>query len=222
MATPTRYPLQWPVGWKRTIERDNGRFGKSEQRYSGTYSYRRKEEITVAQSVHRLLGELERMAVPEHDVVISTNIVLRLDGLPRSGQGEPADPGAAIYWRDQIAVGGPQDRCMAIDRYSKVAQNIAALAATIEAMRAIERHGGAAILNRAFTGFTALPAPIVAGMKRPWRAVLGAMEAAVNVTWIQARYRILASEHHPDKGGTDAGMAELNQARDEALKEITP
>lgn len=29
-----------------------------------------------------------------------------------------------------------------------------------------------------------------------------------------------ASEHHPDKGGTDAKMAELNEARDNTLKEV--
>lgn len=29
-----------------------------------------------------------------------------------------------------------------------------------------------------------------------------------------------ASEHHQDKGGTDAKMAELNEARDNTLKEV--
>ena len=218
--TPTRFPLQWPVGWKRTATRDEGRFGKSEQRYSGDHNWRRKEDITVAQSVQRLLAELQRMGVHEDDVVISTNVQLRLDGLPRSGQGEPADPGAAVYWRDLIAIGGLQDRCMAIDRYTRVAQNIAALAATIEAMRAIERHGGAAILDRAFTGFTALPAPIAAGMKRPWREVLEFGNGPANEAEVTRNYRILAKDFHPDReGGSAEKMAELNAARDEALRE---
>jgi hypothetical protein len=125
-----------------------------------------------------------------------------------------ADPGAAVYWRD-----GEQDRCMAIDRYTKVEQNIAALAATIEAMRAIERHGGAVIMDRAFTGFTALPAPIVAGMKRPWREVLR-LNGAATLAEVNAAYRLLAAVYHPDRGGTDAKMAELNAARDEALQEL--
>jgi len=46
---------------------------------------------------------------------------------------------------------------MAIDIYDTVAGNLAAVAATLDAMRAIERHGGAQILKRAFQGFKALP-----------------------------------------------------------------
>ena len=38
---------------------------------------------------------------------------------------------------------------MAIDAYTRTADNLAAVAATLEAMRAIERHGGAQILERA-------------------------------------------------------------------------
>ncbi len=105
---------------------------------------------------------------------------------------------------------------MAIDLYTQAEQNIAALAATIDAMRAIERHGGAAILDRAFTGFTALPAPIVAGMARPWWEVLGVPRDA-NRDQINTAYRRLASEAHPDKGGTAERMAEVNRARDEGI-----
>lgn len=220
--TPTRYPLQWPVGWKRTPpeKRDHGRFARRGDSRPDR-SWRPLQDLTITQACQRLLDELERMAVPEHNVVISTNLQVRLDGLPRSGQAAPTDPGAAVYWRDELAVGGAQDRCMAIDRYTKVEQNIAALAATIEAMRAIERHGGAAILNRAFTGFTALPAPIVAGMSRPWREVMGYAAGAIpDRDQVQRRYRELAMVRHTDKGGSDAAMAALNAARDEALKEI--
>lgn len=218
--TPTRFPLQWPVGWKRTAvgQRDSGHFGTTQsKRVSDTYSYRSKESITVAQAVQRLLAELQRFGIPEADIVVSTNIQLRLDGLPRSGQAEPADPGACVYWRD-----GGQDRCMAIDRYTHVAQNIAALAATIDAMRSIERHGGATVLDRAFTGFTALPAPIVAGMKRDWQVVLGLQELVLpDRDDVEGAYRRLASKYHPDREGGDAAkMAELNAARDEALEEM--
>lgn len=219
----SRYPLQWPFGWKRTPEhqRTDGRF--TSKMYSHSSHSSRQEPLTVAQAVDRLLAELLRMAVAESAVIISTNVEPTLSGRPRSGERKPQDPGAAVYWHDM-----GQDRCMAIDRYTEVAQNIAALAATIEAMRAIERHGGAAILDRAFTGFTALPAPIVAGMKRPWRDVMdfsqtvftSSGERAVNRDDVQARYRTLAAEYHPDRGGDTAKMAELNAARDEALKEL--
>jgi hypothetical protein len=220
LSAPTRYPLAWPVGWKRTPggQRQRGNFAKRREARGGS-SWRQLEDLTIAEAAQRLLDELERMGIREHNIVISTNLQLRLDGLPRSGQAQPADPGAAVYWRD-----GGQDRCMAIDRYTKVEQNIAALAATIEAMRAIERHGGAAILNRAFTGFTALPAPIIVGQRRHWRAVLGfspGIDMDPDAEEVQRRYRVMAAQHHPDRGGDAAKMAELNAARDEALKELS-
>ncbi|MEO8391172.1 hypothetical protein [Polaromonas sp.] len=210
---PTNYPLTWPVGWKRTPghRREAGRFS--------TKDYgRASEAITVAGAVDRLLAELLRMAVGQDDVIISSNVQPTLTGRPRSGERKPTDPGVAVYWRDM-----GKDRCMAIDRYSDVAQNIAALAATIEAMRAIERHGGAAILDRAFTGFTALPAPIVAGMKRPWREVFDYGFGKVERALIDKRYRQLASQYHTDRpDGDHDKMAELNVARDEALQEVSP
>jgi hypothetical protein len=205
------------LGWKRTpsAKRTEGRF--TTKRYSGS----RQEPVTVAEAVDRLLNELQRMAVGERDITISTNVEPTLTGRPRSGERKPADPGVAVYWRDM-----GQNRCMAIDRYTDVAQNIAALAATIEAMRAIERHGGAAILDRAFTGFAALPAPIVAGMKRPWWEVLECAPTSRSSEVIEHSFRRMASRYHPDKAPQGEQeeftrrMAEINQARDEALREL--
>ena len=213
MTTPTRYPLQWPVGWKRTPDarRAYGKFSKQKQ--SNVGSWKTRENLTIAQAARRLQDELERMAVNSSTIILSTDLRLNLDGSVRSAQAQPRDPGAAVYWKDPYT---GQARCMAIDLYTKVEQNIAALAATIDAMRAIERHGGAAILDRAFTGFTALPPPIVAGMSRPWWEVLGVPRDASRDA-IQTAYRRLASEAHPDKGGTAERMAEINRAREEGL-----
>lgn len=210
---PTGFPLSWPDHWRRTPpeQRRTGSFAKRD--YNGPL-----KDITVGQAVERLIDEFKKFGIPDYQVIVSTNIQPRLDGMPRSGQAEPNDPGAAVYWNDC-----GQKRCMAIDRYSRVAQNIAALAATIEAMRSIERHGGAVVLERAFAGFLALPAPLAMGIgfKRPWRQVLGFPTAAtVNRAMVESRFRKLASENHPDKGGDDAKMAELNAARIEALEEV--
>lgn len=213
--TISRFPLQWPVGWRRqeTAYRTPGRFGKKAVRENG---WRPMQDITLHQASGRLLQELERMGIHADDVVLSTNVPTRLDGMPRSDAKAPADPGAAVYWVD-----GGARRCMAIDQYTKVEMNVAALAATIEAMRAIERHGGAAILDRAFTGFAQLPAPAAAGTKRPWREVLGlAPGHSYTAEHIRQAYRLAASKCHPDRGGTDAQMAELNLARDEAFAAV--
>jgi hypothetical protein len=165
--------------------------------------------MTIAEAFRRLMRELTRFGVPPDDVVLSTNLELRLDGLPRSKQRAPDDPGAAVYWRD-----GGERRCMAIDVYTTVEDNIAALAATIEAMRAIERHGGAVVLDRAFMGFAALPAPGQT-TARGWREVLGVGPTA-SYDEAKSAYRALASKNHPDRGGDAAKMTELNWAMGQA------
>lgn len=209
--TASAYPLAWPDSWKRTPEgsRRPGHFGTRRSSVPGGYPMMR--DITLAEAVTRTLDELTRMGVPRCDVIISTNVKLRRDGLPLSDQRAPADPGVAVYWRD-----GANSRCMAIDRYTKVEDNMAAIAATVEAMRAIERHGGATILDRAFSGFTALPAPGQT-TARGWAEVME-FTAGECVTLEQAkdRYRRLSAIRHPDKGGTQAAMSELNWAWSQA------
>lgn len=210
--TINAYPLTWPDGWKRSTSREHGRFGKKVTKAGSSWS--RTEDLTVNEAIQRVLAELGRMGLGRDDVVISTNLVLRLDGLPRSDQRGPDDPGVAVYWEDRK--GGR--KVMAIDRYYKVADNLAALAATLDAMRAIERHGGAVVLERAFTGFTALPAP---DANRQWWEVLGIPRAGATLDAVRQAYRTLASQHHPDRpGGSHERMAELNAAQEAALQEV--
>lgn len=213
-----RYPLAWPTGWRRTQApfRTRAKFGKAGRaRQGGGWDYGR--QLTIAEGVDRVRIELQRLGVLPDDVVISSNLQLRLDGLPRSNQPEPADPGVAVYWIDPAAKGKPT-RCMAIDRYDRVADNLAAVAATVESMRAIERHGGAEILDRAFTGFVALPAPF------DWKAVLGLGDHGQVITLdiAEAAYRRLAGELHPDRAGADFNdrMADLNAARASAREAL--
>jgi hypothetical protein len=205
------YPLTWPAGWPRTpvAEQRYGRFGtkKSDKPYT-SYS-----NITIAEGTARVLEQLARMGIGRDDVVISTNLQLRRDGLPRSSQAAPSDAGAAVYWSTRRG----ERRVMAIDQYHKVEENLAAIAATLDAMRAIERHGGAQILDRAFTGFAALPAPTTA---RTWRGVMTFGESTPTREQLRQRYRHLASVRHPDRGGSDAAMSELNVALRQAEEEI--
>jgi len=201
-------PLQWPAGWKRTPShgRTRARFAKKDRQTSAFTgnTYLRSREVSIADGVARVQAELERMGISEDDLVISTNLKLRLDGLPRSGQAEPADPGVAVYWR---AAG--DTRCMAIDRYDRVADNLAAVAATLEAMRAIERHGGAEVLDRAFTGFAALPAP---GTSEYWRDVLDPADP-------EGSYRRLRAQHHPDRGGDAEAFQRVQHAWEQCQQE---
>lgn len=204
MNTIPAYPLQWPAGWPRTdrTQAKHGKFGKRRDRFAS--AWRPLEDLTIAEAVSRVRDQLTKMGISDDDVVISTDLLLRLDGLPRSGQAEPRDPGAAVYWRDRNG----ETRCMAIDRYKRVADNIAAVAATLDAMRAIERHGGAEILDRAFTGFAALAAPSAPS----WRDVLDPSDP-------EGSYRRLRAQHHPDKGGAPDAFQCVQEAWDAYRKE---
>lgn len=201
--TATAYPLSWPAGWKRTPAHARRRalFNAQSKVYGrypngDTYAHTRKRDLTVSDALNRVLDELRALGVERSAVILSTNLLLRNDGEPRSGQREPDDPGAAIYWTRTKAEG---QRCMAIDQYDRVADNLAAIAATLGAMRAIERHGGAEILDRAFTGFAALPAPENA--PTGWWSVLG-VERTATMDEIRTAYRTLAKKYHPDNRET--------------------
>lgn len=225
----TRYPLTWPAGWPRLRghERTRAKFNRKEwrsynnpQNPSGGYNVSRS--MTVSESCSRVLAELSRMGVESGNVIVSTNVQTRLDGLPYSNRGEPLDPGAAVYWRTKKG-----DKVMAIDRYDRVADNLAAIAATLEAMRSIERHGGASILDRVFTGFTALPSPEQASAPG-WREVLKLYDGEgyipsnkLTLKMAEDAYRRRRSETHPDKNGGDASQFDLVQrAWDQAQQEL--
>lgn len=201
--TPERqYPLQWPAGWKRTRNPARSLF-----------------KTSADKATRGLMAEIARLGgrLP----VISSNAQYRQDGMPYARQANISDPGVAVYFQRK---GKPM--VFACDSYWHLHDNIHAIAKTIEALRAIERYGASDMMERAFTGFTALPAPIVAGMKRPWREVLETGLSIVGKEEVQARYRNLVAKHHPDRFPQDqraaqtAKMAEINQARDEALKEL--
>lgn len=202
------YPLQWPVGRPRKANRKRATFGKK----ANNGRWIEMKELSVADALARLQDEFDRIGARQP--IVSTNLETRLDGLPRSGQGEPRDPGVALYFQ----LDG-QPHCMPCDTFDRVADNIAAIAKHIEATRAIDRFGVASI-REMFTGFAALPAP---GAQRPWREVLEfAAGEVVSRDMIDARYRRLASLRHPDRlGGSHDAMAELNRARDEAMAHVS-
>lgn len=167
-----------------------------------------KYGLNIADGCARVIRELTAMGIKDDEIVISTNIRPRLDGMPAgAGSGQATDPGVAVYWTRK-----GKRQCIAVDRYDRVADNLAAVAATLDAMRAIDRHGGAQILDRAFTGFVALPAP------EQWFQVLG-VSATASRAEIEKAYSRLAQKHHPDKGGTHHEMSRINTARDDGLRQ---
>lgn len=188
------YPLHWPTGWKRSSSLKKSAFKVS----------------TVGAGNRNLLHELKLLGASH--VVVSTNLMLRQDGLPYASQRQPEDGGVAVHF----AYKGKR-MCFACDTYRKIEENLTAIAKTIEALRGMERWGASQMMERAFTGFAALPEKT----GRTWREVMAYGNHGISKEQIEATYRMLAKQLHPDVGGTEQAMAELNRAREEALKEVT-
>jgi len=217
-----RYPLSWPAGWKRTPphERQRADFGKTKEEHYTEHVWnqatgvrepvsktrKRKAALSSADAALRLEAELDRLGAD--NAKLSTSQKLRLDGTPRSDLSEPADVGAAVYF---TLNGKP--RCLACDKWNRVADNIAAIAQHIDALRRIERYG-VGTMEQAFAGYAALPAT-----SEDWAIVLEIASTATREEIITA-HRRLATEHHPDKGGRLEDMARINRARDVALKTL--
>lgn len=189
--TYTAYPLQWPAGWKRTPGNQVQR-----SRY-GDHSLARARETVTAEV--RLMGG--------RDLVISTNLALRNDGLPRSGQSQPIDKGVAVYFEYKS-----RPMCFACDKWGAVEDNLWAIGKTIAAIRQIERAGSSDMMERAFTGFAALPAP--AGNN--WWEVLN-VEHTASEEEIKSAYRELARKNHPDAGGDAEKFIVITKAYEVAM-----
>jgi hypothetical protein len=171
-------------------------FPRSTRRETGQF------KTTLETALHNVEGSLRRFGADSgksvSGIVISSNYTL--------GVRSPADPGVAVYFTwDGLQV------CIPVDRYATLAANLQAIHHIIEARRTELRHGTLQLVRATFQGFAALEAP---GAK-PWWLILGVTEAATREQ-IEAAYRRLAPARHPDSGGSEAMMAELNIARDQA------
>lgn len=201
------YPLRWPAGWPRAKGRILGGF-----------------QVSPDKAVLSLLENLRKIRAT--NVVVSSNCPLRQDGTPYRDAltSRLPDPGVAVYFQYH---GKPM--VMAQDAYVLPLANARSLALAIEAMRAIERHGGGHMMQRSFDGFAQLPPPNggASAPIRPWREVLGmegvdpSLIAEFQRPIVEDRYRKLAKERHPDTPtGSAEAFAELNNAVETARAEL--
>jgi hypothetical protein len=195
------FPLQWPLGWKRTDRPGRSAF---------------KNDKTVHSATTELMHELRRMRAD--DIVLSTNIPVRNDGLPYSGYKAPGDKGVAVYFKLKKV-----PHVMACDKWEKIEHNIYAIAKHIEALRGQERWGVGS-LEQAFSGFKALPPSAADTQYSPgtWWSVLEINKSGgtyrITEEEVLSAYKMLARKHHPDMpGGSHEKMQELNQAKEEAI-----
>ena len=192
------YPLRWPDGWPRTPSYRR----ESDSRFGGS------GRITVGRARDQLMDELRRLGAT--DIVVSTNVPVKADGLLYSDNKRIDDPGIAVYFKFK-----KKQMVMARDGFISVAGNLRSLGLAIEGMRQMHRHGGDLMLEKAFDGFLAIAPP---DWKKPWRQVFG-----IKPDWqgdLKALFREKARERHSDIGGSDTLMAELNVAYKEGCTEL--
>jgi hypothetical protein len=191
--TATNWPLYWPPGWERTKHPTRALV----------------RPTTVYRESQRVMSEILAMGGAEGRrlSVISTNMKLKQDGSPYSGQKQPDDRGVSV-WFDLAG----EERVLACDRWDRVEHNLHAIAIHVAALRGMDRWGvGSAA--KAFAGFVALPE--TAGGE-PWHETLRVAPNASRET-IDAAYRRLAFALHPDRGGDRAKWDALQEVRKVAL-----
>lgn len=183
------YPLQWPGHWPRTAAPQTAKF-------KTPFSYARDQ----------LLRELDLLGAS--DVVISTNMMVRQDGLLYAKQRMPEDRGVAVYFK----LNG-EEQCIPCDKWLHVHDNLQAVRLTVEALRGLERWGAKEMVNAAFRGFKALPSSAIVTpfTAKPWHEVLEVSPTA-SPEVIKAAYRSQLKKHHPDHGGSDADLMAVRRA----------
>lgn len=198
------YPTAWPHARARTpgsqrktaLWRNQG----SRVSFDGALGRLREQVALVTRP-----GRPWRMT----ELTLSTNYELRADGRPRRDRRAPPDPAVAFFFELD---GSPH--LLACDRWDTIADNIAAIAAHIEALRGQERWG-VADLKQAFAGHARLAAPTAAAPETWWQ-ILGCKPDATP-DQVSAAWRDKMREAHPDRGGSNEAAARLNRAREEGL-----
>jgi hypothetical protein len=191
-AAVEAFPLCWPPGRPRSAAPQSSQF-----------------KVTLGAAVAHVRREVGALGGSE--LVISTNMPLRRDGVPLTPRGGIRDAGVAVYFTLRKA-----PMCFACDRWEGVEENLRAIAKTVEALRGIERWGSGQMAAQAFTGFTALPSP------PQWWQILKVKSTASRQE-IEAAYRELAWSHHPDRVAAEVSgdmMARINRARDQGLEQF--
>jgi hypothetical protein len=185
------YPLTWPISRPRMRWPERSRF-----------------TTTLGAAIKAVQGEVSRLG--GMNLIISSNLPLRRDGIPYANASQPTDRGVAVYFNYK-----KRPMCFACDRWQKVEENMWAIAKTIDALRGIERWGSGQMVEQAFTGFLSLPAP-----EQPWQT-LGLTTSNPSPAEIEEAHRRLAMKHHPDRGGDSETMGRINAARDALLDRLT-
>lgn len=185
----TAFPLSWPAGWQRSKSQGRSNF-----------------KTVLGEAISEVFRELNMLKAKS--AVVSSNLPLKKDGLPMVVKGQPSDVGVAVYF----FLNG-RTQCIPCDRWSRVEDNMHAIGLSIGALRGLERWGAKEMVDAAFSGFQALPdySNTVVNQLRYF-------EDCVSVEQANQRFKHLAKELHPDRGGVANDFQEMNKQYDQFIK----
>jgi hypothetical protein len=139
---------------------------------------------------------------------------IRNDGWPRGGV-SPQHPGVVLYFE---SADGPM--CFPCGTYSRMEDNLHAIALTLENLRAVDRYG-VTLGHEQYRGFLALPG--AAQSSDSWTVDSAAGWLANRVPWAtekliltshesyRAAYREIAAQVHPDRAGGSRDLFDVLQ-----------
>ena len=212
---PCTYPLQWPANKPRCRNRDFGRYTKKRDGFG-------VRDVTLAEAQARLFEEIDKFnsrnyydIIDPFECELRTMLEVRKDARIRQGQKKPPDPGAVLFMPYQDG----KEMILAIDKFTELQQNIAAIAAALASLRQLQRVD-AELFNAAAVGFAALPPPSVVATPN-WRTVLGfKQDASPSIDEVRHNFHVAGNSAHPDKGGNSNVQSDLNRAFAEAKEEL--
>ena len=192
------YPLQWPLGYKRTPAGD-----KKHAAFQTSFAKARDE----------IIFHLKKMR--GSDIIISSNVPLKRDGTPYSvpfGQYKNItdDTGIAVYF-----IFNKEQKVICCDAYLSLDDNMQAINRTVEALRGIDRWKCSDIINQTFTGFKALPEKISVN-GHAWFEILEVKQTA-DANEIKEAFRKKAMQYHPDRGGNIEMFDSIQKAYQQGL-----
>jgi len=186
------YPLQYPLQQERTVNPTRARF------ITGS----------VSKAGNKLLKEL--LLLGAENLIISSNLTIRLTGDGFYANQRVEDSGIAIYFK----LNG-DNKVMACDKWDRAEHNLWALYLSVQAIRGLDRWGGSEFLDGLFRGFKALPTGVTITPQS-----IEYFNGITDMNELRVKYKELARKLHPDMkdGDIDKFKTMKNQYEDIASR----
>lgn len=181
----------FPLQWPMGWERT-----PSSRRIKGSFTTK-KELKTVFNLIAK---EIMAFCKDPHPVLTSN-----MSGIKQTAD----DPAVAVYFKYE-----GRQVCIPCDQYDSIKANMRGIQLTIESLRGIQRWGCKVVMERTVHAYVV---PMLTG--GGWRETLQ-LPGNASLAEAERAYKKLALKNHPDQGGDSQKMAAINDAFNQARKEL--